>query len=54
MVDVCISTNRKIANDNGAVKFPCPSCGFEIVRSTAARLAAMKYKCPKCEFEGPN
>lgn len=38
----------------GAVRFPCPGCGQEIVRTPHERKIAAKYRCPKCEFEGPN
>jgi Zn-ribbon RNA-binding protein len=52
---VCISTKKKVDNDNSATSFMCPKCGkFEIVRSTFARKNAMKYTCPNCDFTGPN
>lgn len=51
----CSSTNVKITNIQGTVRFKCPSCGeAEIVRSKKAREIAMKYTCPNCGFEGPN
>ncbi|MDO8510786.1 MAG: zinc finger domain-containing protein [Nanoarchaeota archaeon] len=51
---VCISTKKRIDNDQGAVSFPCPKCGdYEIVRSSYARVNGLKYTCP-CGFEGPN
>jgi predicted RNA-binding Zn-ribbon protein involved in translation (DUF1610 family) len=52
---VCLSTKKRIDNDQGAVIFMCPSCSeFEIVRSSFARRNAIKYTCPSCKFEGPN
>jgi Zn-ribbon RNA-binding protein len=52
---LCISTKKKIDNDNGATTFKCPGCGkFEIVRSSYARKNALQYKCPQCGFVGPN
>ncbi len=51
----CGTTNKRITNDTGVAKFPCPSCGYEfIVRSKHARKTAAKYTCPKCGFVGPN
>jgi len=51
---VCISTKKRIDNDEGAVTFLCPKCGdYEIVRSSFARVNGLKYTCP-CGFEGPN
>ena len=51
----CISTKKRIENDQGSVSFPCPKCAdFEIVRSTYARANAIKYSCPNCNFTGPN
>jgi len=53
--DKCISSNVSVVNDNGAVKFPCPSCGkYTIVRCSNCRKIVTKYKCPVCGFEGPN
>ncbi|MDP3699039.1 MAG: zinc finger domain-containing protein [Nanoarchaeota archaeon] len=52
---VCISTKKRIDNDEGSVTFLCPKCGdYEIVRSSFARVNGLKYTCPKCEFTGPN
>lgn len=52
---ICLSTKKRIDNDQGAVMFMCPSCSeFEIVRSSFARKNAIKYTCPSCKFQGPN
>ena len=49
------AANVSVANDNGAVVFPCPECGKEeIVRSMNSREIVVKYTCSKCGFEGPN
>ena len=54
MTDKCISCGKSIVNDPSAVKFPCPNCGYEIVRCGKCRKEGIKYICPKCGFEGPN
>ncbi|MBN1377307.1 DUF1610 domain-containing protein [Candidatus Woesearchaeota archaeon] len=52
---VCISCKKRITNDNGSVRFPCPGCGeYEIIRCSQCRKTSTKYVCPKCGFEGPN
>ena len=52
MDQVCSSSGKKIANDSGSVKFPCPSCGKAIiVRSSNSRAIAAKYTCPNCGFK---
>ena len=51
----CISCNKEITNDKGAVRFLCPNCGkYEIVRCGKCRKISAKYVCPNCGFEGPN
>ena len=50
---LCSTTKRRIDNDPGAVIFPCPECGKEIVRCSEARSNALKYTC-SCGFVGPN
>lgn len=55
MSNTCTTTNKRIANDPGSVRFKCPNCGkYEIVRSTQSRKLAVKYTCPECGFSGPN
>ena len=55
MEQVCISTQKSIVNDPGAVVFVCPQCSkHKIVRSTYARKNAIGYTCPACGFTGPN
>lgn len=55
MTDVSTSSNKRIANDSGSVKFTCPNCGkFEIIRGLQERKKATKYTCPECGFTGPN
>ena len=49
-----VGTGKSLANDVGAVSFPCPECGFEIHRTRKEREIVIKYKCPQCGFEGPN
>ncbi|MFT4250206.1 MAG: zinc finger domain-containing protein [Candidatus Woesearchaeota archaeon] len=49
------TANVSVANDNGAVSFPCPACGEEVItRSMSSRQIVVKYTCSKCGFEGPN
>ncbi|MEM2115906.1 MAG: zinc finger domain-containing protein [Candidatus Woesearchaeota archaeon] len=50
----CISCGIETKNDVTATKFPCPQCGYEIVRCGKCRKKGTKYICPKCNFEGPN
>ena len=51
---LCTATKKRIENDQGAVVFPCPSCGEQkIVRSSQSRRNAVKYTCA-CGFTGPN
>ncbi|MHA1686568.1 MAG: zinc finger domain-containing protein [Candidatus Heimdallarchaeaceae archaeon] len=51
----CISCNKLLSPaDEGATRFPCPSCNdVIIVRCKNCRLFGNKYICPKCGFEGP-
>ena len=52
---VCISCKKRITNDPGSTKFPCPKCGeYEIIRCKNCREIVAKYKCPLCGFIGPN
>ena len=48
------ATGTSLANDVGAVSFPCPQCGHEIHRTRKEREIVIKYVCPNCGFEGPN
>ena len=55
MTDICVSCKKKITNDAGTAKFPCPACAKEtIVRCKHCREIAAKYTCPECGFSGPN
>jgi len=55
MTQTCSSSNVRVSNQEGTVKFTCPSCSKqEITRTGHARKIAAKYICPGCGFEGPN
>ena len=41
----CISCNKESSD---SVKFPCPKCGYEIIRCNQCRNLSIEYKCPKC------
>lgn len=49
-MDKCVSCDK--AGLDG-VKFPCPSCGKEILRCKKCRNLSIDYKCPSCGFIGP-
>ncbi len=44
---------NSVANDGGSVRFPCPKCGKEIVRTQNEREIVAAYTCG-CGFTGPN
>ena len=49
------NTSKKIDNNKGSVKFPCPKCQKGIiVRSVEDRKLCLTYTCPECGFVGPN
>ncbi|MDA1196550.1 MAG: zinc finger domain-containing protein [Nanoarchaeota archaeon] len=50
----CSTKHERITNARGSVKFPCPGCNSEIVRSSHARKLGAQYVCPNCQFLGPN
>jgi hypothetical protein len=52
---ICISCKKRITNEQGSVRFPCPKCGkYEIIRCKHCREIVSKYHCPACDFTGPN
>lgn len=54
MVNKCLTCNKELINDKGAISFKCPKCDFIIMRCSECRRKGSKYVCPKCGFEGPN
>ncbi|MFW6025180.1 MAG: zinc finger domain-containing protein [Candidatus Woesearchaeota archaeon] len=53
-METCISCDKPLMNDEGSVKFKCPSCNeYMIKRCSSCRKIAAEYKCPNCGFQGP-
>lgn len=50
----CASCKTRIAGAVEITRFPCPQCGFEIIRCGKCRRIVAQYTCPKCGFVGPN
>ncbi|MAG39648.1 RNA-binding protein [Candidatus Pacearchaeota archaeon] len=49
-MEKCISCEKKTVD---SVKFPCPKCGFDLMRCNKCRTLSIDYACPKCKFVGP-
>ncbi|MGA2783623.1 MAG: zinc finger domain-containing protein [Candidatus Bathyarchaeia archaeon] len=50
----CSWCARTILPGEGAVKFPCPSCGeVTIWRCEKCRMFGRPYRCVKCGYSAP-
>jgi len=51
----CSSCKKRIINEAGIARFPCPNCGkTELIRCKHCKEIAAKYSCHECNFSGPN